>query len=112
MRLGPLPNSSLAKAGPGVTACRQRSQVFCAGDALSKFEYRFPEGDRQRSKEKTSRDSFFVHVRLVYRRQGAYQKRDNTFELVKKALCYRGTGSFTAKIEDLGYSLCAPGWSE
>ena len=75
MRLGPLPNSSLAKAGPGVTACRQRSQVFCAGDALSKFEYRFPEGDRaQRSKEKTSRDSFFVHVRLVYRRQGGVPK--------------------------------------
>jgi hypothetical protein len=40
-----------------------------------------------------------------------YQKRDNTLELVKKAPCYRGTDSFTVKIEDLGYIALCP-WVE
>jgi len=61
IRLAPLSHSSLTEERLDVSVCRQRSQVSCVGDALSKFEYRFPGGDRQRSKEKVSRDSFFVH---------------------------------------------------
>lgn len=41
----------------------------------------------------------------------AYQKRDDTIELVKKAPCYRSTGSFTVKIEGIGYIALCP-WVE
>jgi hypothetical protein len=41
----------------------------------------------------------------------AFQKCNNTFELVKKAFCYRDTGSFTVKIKGIGHIVLCP-WVE
>ncbi|GEM_PF-6254819 len=58
-------------------------------------------------------DAPLLAVRLPWCTEGRveYQKRDSMLELVKKAPCYRGTGSFTVKIEDLGYIALCP-WVE
>ena len=57
-----------------VSACCQRSQVFCVGDARSGCEYRSPAGDRPQNTEKSSTGNFFVRVCLACRSQGVVSR--------------------------------------